>query len=170
MMDAILEDMHRQRLDAVANDPEATTRAIHAGMHAIGPVYAETGDIKRQAVRPLLAPNRRARKLDGARVRLPTMRDKWFEGLMSALVAVLDEHQDMTEMLGTIGGDASARAQSRPSAYMASISAAKFLATTSRLTLSVGVSSPVSIPKGRGRIVNFLTCSTRASFSFTASI
>jgi hypothetical protein len=39
---------------------------------------------------------------DGACVRLPTMRDGWLEWLLSALAAVLDEHQDMTEMLGTI--------------------------------------------------------------------
>lgn len=33
---------------------------------------------------------------------LPTMRDEWFEGLMSALRDVLDEHLAMTEMLGKI--------------------------------------------------------------------
>jgi hypothetical protein len=52
-----------------------------------------------------LAPNGRARQLDGARVRLPTMRDEWFEGLMSALAAVLDKYQEMTEVLDTVGGD-----------------------------------------------------------------
>jgi len=30
------------------------------------------------------------------------MRDEWFEGLMSALAAVLDEHQELAEMLGKI--------------------------------------------------------------------
>jgi hypothetical protein len=34
MVEAIFEDMHRQRFDAVANASEATMRAIHAGMHA----------------------------------------------------------------------------------------------------------------------------------------
>jgi hypothetical protein len=38
---------------------------------------------------------------------LPTMRDDWFETLMSALAAVLDEHHAMTRMLGQIGGDGS---------------------------------------------------------------
>jgi hypothetical protein len=52
-----------------------------------------------------LAPNRRARQLDGARVRLPAMRDEWFGGLMSPLAAVLDEHQEMTLKLGNIGED-----------------------------------------------------------------
>jgi hypothetical protein len=33
---------------------------------------------------------------------LPTMRDEWFEGLMSALATVLDEHQELAEMLGKI--------------------------------------------------------------------
>lgn len=33
---------------------------------------------------------------------IPTMRDEWFEGLMSALATVLDEHQELAEMLGKI--------------------------------------------------------------------
>ena len=30
---------------------------------------------------------------------VPTMHDEWFEGLMSALAEVLDEHQELAEML-----------------------------------------------------------------------
>jgi hypothetical protein len=30
------------------------------------------------------------------------MREQWFDGLISSLAAVLDEHQGMTEMLGAI--------------------------------------------------------------------
>jgi hypothetical protein len=33
---------------------------------------------------------------------LPTMRDDWFRQLMTALAQVLEEHRDLTEMLGTI--------------------------------------------------------------------
>jgi hypothetical protein len=67
-----------------------------------------------------LAPDRRARKRDGSRVRFPTMRDKCFERLMSALTAVLDEHQEMTEMLVTIGGGGTkfVRAQAGPNREM----------------------------------------------------
>ena len=39
------------------------------------------------------------------------------------------------------------------------------LATTARLTFSVGVSSPPSWERSWGRIAIFLTCSTRANFS-----
>lgn len=47
--------------------------------------------------------------------------------------------------------------------YIASISEAYIWATTLRLIFIVGVSSPVSMPNGFGRIANFFTCSTRAS-------
>ena len=33
---------------------------------------------------------------------LPTMRDEWFQKLMSGLAVVLDEHHALTEMLGKI--------------------------------------------------------------------
>jgi len=33
---------------------------------------------------------------------IPTMRDEWFEGLMSAHATVLDEHQELADMLGRI--------------------------------------------------------------------
>jgi hypothetical protein len=46
MVESIFEDMHSQRLDALANYSEATMRAMRAGIHAIGAAYAETADIK----------------------------------------------------------------------------------------------------------------------------
>lgn len=46
MVESIFEDMHGQRLDALANYAEATMRAMRAGIHAIGAAYAETADIK----------------------------------------------------------------------------------------------------------------------------
>jgi hypothetical protein len=42
--------MRSRRLDAVANDFEATMRAMRAGMHATGAACAETADIKHQTV------------------------------------------------------------------------------------------------------------------------
>jgi hypothetical protein len=42
--------MHRQRLDAVADDFEATMRPMRADMHAIGGTCAETADIKQPTV------------------------------------------------------------------------------------------------------------------------
>lgn len=46
MTHAIFEDMHSQRLDALAGYSEATMRAMRAGIHAIGAAYAETAEIK----------------------------------------------------------------------------------------------------------------------------
>lgn len=46
MVASVFEDMHGQRLDALANYAEATMRAMRAGIHAIGAAYAETADIK----------------------------------------------------------------------------------------------------------------------------
>lgn len=46
MVESIFEDMHGQRMDALANYAEATTRAMRAGVHAIGAAYAETAEIK----------------------------------------------------------------------------------------------------------------------------
>jgi hypothetical protein len=46
MVESIFEDVHSQRLDALANYSEATMRAMRAGIHAIGAAYAETADIK----------------------------------------------------------------------------------------------------------------------------
>jgi hypothetical protein len=43
--EAIFEDMHRQRVDAVANDSEATMRAMGAGIHTIGAASGESADI-----------------------------------------------------------------------------------------------------------------------------
>ena len=41
-MKSIFEDMHSQRLDALAKYSEATMRAMRAGIHAIGAPCAET--------------------------------------------------------------------------------------------------------------------------------
>lgn len=46
MVESIFEDMHSQRLDALAGYAEATMRAMRAGVHAIGAAYAETAEIK----------------------------------------------------------------------------------------------------------------------------
>ena len=65
MVESIFEDMHSQRLDALASYAEATTRAMRAGVHAIGAAYAETAEIKpkhgiKQFDRFLVSPRRTA--------------------------------------------------------------------------------------------------------------
>lgn len=45
-MRGIFEDMHSQRLDALAGYAEATMRAARAGVHAVGAAYAEVAEIK----------------------------------------------------------------------------------------------------------------------------
>jgi hypothetical protein len=45
MVAVSFEDLHRQWLDAVADDFEATTRAMCPGIHAAGAASAETADI-----------------------------------------------------------------------------------------------------------------------------
>jgi hypothetical protein len=61
MAEAIFEDMHSQRLDAFANDSEATMRAMRPGMHADGAVSADTAHIKHHAVRPRPEAHQRSR-------------------------------------------------------------------------------------------------------------
>jgi hypothetical protein len=46
MLGGMFEDVHSQRLDALANYAEATMRAMRAGVHAIGAAYAELAEIK----------------------------------------------------------------------------------------------------------------------------
>ena len=46
MLEGMFEDVHSQRLDALANYAEATMRAMRAGVHAIGAAYAELAEIK----------------------------------------------------------------------------------------------------------------------------
>jgi hypothetical protein len=46
MVGEIFEDVHSQRLDALANYSAATMKAVRAGVHAIGTAYAEMAEIK----------------------------------------------------------------------------------------------------------------------------
>lgn len=46
MVESIFEDVHSQRLDALANYSEATIHAMRAGISAIGAAHAETRDIE----------------------------------------------------------------------------------------------------------------------------
>lgn len=46
MVGEIFEDVHGQRLDALANYSAATMKAVRAGVHAIGAAYAEMAEIK----------------------------------------------------------------------------------------------------------------------------
>jgi hypothetical protein len=46
MVESIFEDVHSQRLDALANYSLATTRAMRAGIQAIGAAYAKTAEIQ----------------------------------------------------------------------------------------------------------------------------
>lgn len=46
MVRSIFTDVHSQRLEALAGYTEATTRAMRAGVHAIGAAYAEMAEIK----------------------------------------------------------------------------------------------------------------------------
>ena len=63
------------------------------------------------------------------------------------------------------------RLRYEPAGYELARSRGSYLsATTLRLTFIVGVSSPPSWERSPGRISNFLTCSTRANFSFTWSM
>jgi hypothetical protein len=64
------------------------------GLRAAGRAIPENVRVTRLADRGVGDPVRYAR------------RDEWFKALRSACTAVRDAHHDMTEMLGTIGGNA----------------------------------------------------------------